>query len=222
MEGIKAVAFDIDGTLYADWKLNVRLAFYVLRHLSFFLKYSRVRKIMHRTAPLADFYEYQARLLAFAMKTSAEEARENIRKICYDGMKPYFRKFKPYPYTRECMEKLKEAGYKIGILSDFPPDQKGDIWGMRELCDVCIGSEESGALKPSLYPFGILAMKLEVRPGEVLYVGNSVRYDVKGALNAGMRSAYLLKGWRKIFNKPPKDVDISFKNYRQLLDIVLK
>lgn len=222
MEGIKAVAFDIDGTLYADWKLNVRLSFYVLRHLSFFLKYSRVRKIMHRTAPLADFYEYQARLLAFAMKTSAEEAKENIRKICYDGMKPYFRKFKPYPHTRECMEKLKEAGYKIGILSDFPPDQKGDIWGMRELCDVCIGSEESGALKPSLYPFGILAMKLGVKPGEVLYVGNSIRYDVKGALNAGMRSAYLLKGWRKIFNKPPKDVDISFKNYRQLLDIVLK
>ena len=222
MEGIKAVAFDIDGTLYADWKLNVRLAFYVLRHLSFFLKYSRVRKIMHRTAPLADFYEYQARLLAFAMKTSAEEAKENIRKICYDGMKPYFCKFKPYPHTKECIEKLKEKGYKIGILSDFPPDQKGDIWGMRELCDVCIGSEESGALKPSLYPFGILALKLDVKPGEVLYVGNSIRYDVKGALNAGMRSAYLLKGWRKIFNKPPKDVDISFKNYRQLLDIVLK
>ncbi|MBP5450719.1 MAG: HAD family hydrolase [Treponema sp.] len=222
MEGIKAVAFDIDGTLYADWKLNVRLAFYVLRHLTFFLRYSRVRDKMHRTAPLADFYEYQARLLAFAMRTTPEEAKDNIQKICYDGMKPYFRKFKPYPYTKECMEKLKEKGYKIGILSDFPPDQKGDIWGMRELCDVCIGSEESGALKPSLYPFGILAMKLGVRPGEVLYVGNSIRYDVRGSLNAGMRSAYLLKGWRKIFNKPPKDVDICFKNYRQLLDIVLK
>ena len=222
MEGIKAVAFDIDGTLYADWKLNVRLSFYVLHHLSFFLRFSRVRDKMHRTAPLADFFEYQARLLAFAMKTTPEEAKSNIQKICYDGMKPYFRKFKPYPHAKECMEKLKEKGYKIGILSDFPPEQKGDIWGMRELCDVCIGSEESGALKPSLYPFGILAMKLGVKPGEVLYVGNSIRYDVKGALNAGMRSAYLLKGWRKIFNIPPKDVDICFKNYRQLLDIVLK
>ena len=222
MEGIKAVAFDIDGTLYADWKLNVRLSFYVLRYLSFFLRFSRVRDKMHRTAPLADFFEYQARLLAFAMKITPEEAKSNIQKICYDGMKPYFRKFKPYPHAKECMEKLKEKGYKIGILSDFPPEQKGDIWGMRELCDVCIGSEESGALKPSLYPFGILAMKLGVKPGEVLYVGNSIRYDVKGALNAGMRSAYLLKGWRKIFNIPQKDVDICFKNYRQLLDIVLK
>ena len=222
MEGIKAVAFDIDGTLYADWKLNVRLSFYVLHHLSFFLRFSRVRDKMHRTAPLADFFEYQARLLAFAMKTTPEEAKSNIQKICYDGMKPYFRKFKPYPHAKECMEKLKEKGYKIGILSDFPPEQKGDIWGMRELCDVCIGSEESGALKPSLYPFGILAMKLGVKPGEVLYVGNSIRYDVKGALNAGMRSAYLLKGLRKIFNIPPKDVDICFKNYRHLLDIVLK
>ena len=48
---------------------------------------------------------------------------------------------------------MKSAGLKIGILSDFPPSQKSDIWGIKELCDVCIGSEESGALKPSVYSF---------------------------------------------------------------------
>ena len=222
LEGIKAVAFDIDGTLYPDWKLYLRIIPYFMRNLSFYSRFNRVRKILHRTAPLADFYEYQARLLGRMMGISREEAKIHIQTICYDGMMAYFRRIKPYPYVLECIRSFKAAGLKIGILSDFPPEQKGNIWGIRELCDVCIGSEESGALKPSKYPFGILSMKLGVEPGEILYVGNSVKYDVLGSRNAGMKSAYLLKGFKKIFNIKEKDADISFKNYRQLSDIVLQ
>ncbi len=222
LKGIKAVAFDIDGTLYSDLSLYIRIVPYFLRNISFYSRFNKVRKTLHRTAPLADFYEYQARILAEMMRISNEEAKKKIQDICYDGMRPYFKKIKPYPYARECVEAFRKAGLKIGILSDFPPSQKGDIWGIRDLCDVCIGSEESGALKPSLYPFGILAMKLGVEPEEILYVGNSLKYDVMGARNAGMKSAYLLKGFKKIFNLKQKEADISFKNYRQLSDIVLQ
>jgi len=116
---------------------------------------------------------------------------------------------------------MKDSGLKIGILSDFPPEQKEDIWGIRELCDVCIGSEESGALKPSKYPFGILAQKLNLKPEEILYVGNSKKYDVLGAKNAGMKSAYILTGFRRLFNLKLKEADFSFKSYRQLKNIVL-
>lgn len=221
LEGIKAVAFDIDGTLYSDMALYVRIVPYFLSHLSFYTKFNKVRKILHRTAPLADFYEYQARLLADMLHVSSQEAKAMIQQISYDGMKHYFKKIRTYPYVFECIKRMKESGLKIGILSDFPPDQKGDIWGIRDLCDVCIGSEESGALKPSLYPYGILAMKLGVKPEEILYVGNSLKYDVRGSKNAGMKSAYLLKGIKKIFNIKEKESDISFKNYRQLCEIVL-
>ena len=222
LEGIKAVAFDIDGTIYPDLNLYICIIPYFFRNLSFYKKFNKVRKILHRTAPLADFYEYQARNLAGMMGISAEEAKKQIQSVCYDGMKPYFKRIKPYPYVKECIQSFKDAGLKIGILSDFPPSQKGDIWGIRGLCDVCIGSEESGALKPSKYPFGILSMKLGVEPSQILYVGNSVKYDVLGAKKAGMKSAYLLKGFKKIFNIKEKEADISFKNYRQLSDIVLQ
>ena len=107
------------------------------------------------------------------------------------------------------------------MLSDFPPEQKGRVWGIRSLCDVCIGSEESGALKPSKYPFGILARKLGVKESEILYVGNSIKYDVRGANNAGLKSAYLQKGFRALFNIPLKEADISFKSYKQLRKILL-
>lgn len=220
-EGIKAVAFDIDGTLYPSWRLYIRIAWHFVRNIAFFINYNKVRKILHRTAPLPDFFEYQARLLADELHVSSEYAKDKINSICYDGLKPYFVHVKPYANVYNAFCALKSAGLKIGILSDFPPEQKGRLWGLRSLCDVCIGSEESGALKPSIYPFGILAKKLGVKPEEILYVGNSLKYDVRGANGYGMKSAYLLKGIRNLFHINCKEADISFRNYRELVNVIL-
>jgi putative hydrolase of the HAD superfamily len=219
---IKAVAFDIDGTMYPDWRLYVRIAGYFLKHFFFFTQYNKVRHQLHQTAPLADFFEYQARLLAHNMFITPEEAKDKIETICYEGLKPYFVKIKPYAQVYETVCAFKAAGLKIAILSDFPPEQKGRIWGIRSLCDVCLGSEEVGALKPSKYAFGTLAQKLNLKPEEILYVGNSIKYDVRGAKGAGMKSAYLMNLTHRIFNRPCPEADISFKTYRQLRNIVLQ
>lgn len=221
IDGISAVAFDIDGTLYSSPLFYLRIIPHFLRHIAFYLKYSKVRKILHRTAPLADFYEYQSRLLAELLGCPSSQAKEKIQRIVYDGMIPFFKKTKPFKGVEEAFRRFKAAGLKIALLSDFPPSQKGDLWGLLPLCDVVIGSEESGALKPSIYPFGILSKKLGLKSQEILYVGNSVKYDVRGANNAGMKSAYLLPLWRRLLHLPLKSADLCFSNYRQLADIVL-
>ena len=117
---------------------------------------------------------------------------------------------------------MRAAGYRLALLSDFPPEQKGDVWGLIPYCELVLGSEKIGALKPSKYPFGVMAQALGVEFSQILYVGNSIRYDVKGAKNAGMKTAYLLSGWRKFFNKKLPEADISFANYRQFTDIVIQ
>ncbi len=222
MKDIKAVAFDIDGTLYPSWRLNIRVSWYFLKNLKFFLAYNKVRDILHRTAVLPDFFEYQARLLAEELSITVEEAREKIDTIVYNGLIPFFPKIKPFKYIVECLEDLKAHGLKLAILSDFPPEQKGTLWGYLPYFDVVLGSEACGALKPSVFTFGVLANKLELEPHEILYVGNSIRSDVKGANSAGMKSAYIMPLWRKIFNKKLKIADISFKTYRQLSKNVIQ
>ena len=222
LEGIKAVAFDIDGTLYPSWRLYIRMGGYFFKNLFFYRKFNKVRGRLHRTAPLPDFFEYQSILLAEEAGLSVKDAKQKIRDICYDGLMPYLKNVKPFRNMYESILALKNAGLKIAILSDFPPEQKGDIWGVKNLCDVCIGSEESGALKPSIYPFGILAKKLELSPHEILYVGNSIKYDILGAKHAGMKAAYIITGLRRIFSIPCKHADFSFKTYRKLTQIVLQ
>ncbi len=221
MKDIKAIAFDIDGTLYPDGRLFIRVLWHVLKNFRFFYYYKEVRYILHRTAVLPNFFEYQARLLADLMKISVEEAHSKINSLVYEGLKPYFKKVKPFKGVEETLIAFTEKGYKLAVLSDFPPEQKGDLWGLAKYFDVILGSEACGALKPSVYPFGVLAQDLKLEPSEILYVGNSIRSDIFGAQSAGMKTAYIMSSWRRILNKKLKKADISFKTYRQLREYVL-
>ena len=218
---IEAIGFDIDGTLYAQWRLTARALLRYVANGIFFLHYGLVRNEMHRLPQTDSFSQIQAEKMAKRMKCSPEEAYSRMDRIVYTGLEPYFEKVKCYPNIEETFRKFKEAGLKLALLSDFPPEQKGEIWGVKKYCDVVLGTEKLGALKPDPYSFLKMAEALDVSPEKILYVGNSKKYDVRGAHNAGMKCAYLLPLWRKIFNKPLKEADISFSTYRQLQEIVL-
>jgi putative hydrolase of the HAD superfamily len=45
---IKAVAFDLDGTLYPDYRLYVRLIPLALRHARFLKAFAKARNIIHQ------------------------------------------------------------------------------------------------------------------------------------------------------------------------------
>jgi len=88
---IQAVAFDIDGTLYSQTLFNILVIPHFFKNLRFFLQYNKVRHVLHRTAVLPDFFEYQARLLSEGLDCSSEEAHELIKSRVYDGLIPLFK-----------------------------------------------------------------------------------------------------------------------------------
>lgn len=222
IKDIKVIAFDIDGTLYPQRRFYTKIFFHFWKNVRFFYHFGRVRKALRRSAPLPDLFRYQAILLSERMHCTTPEAEAKLNKVIYNAFPKYFKKVKPYKNVKETFEKLKEAGYKIAILSDFPPEQKGDLWGILPYCDYVFGAEKIGALKPSKYSYGIMAKEMGVPFQNILYVGNSKKYDIEGSKAAGMKAAYLLPLWRRIFNLKLKEADISFKNYRQFQEIVLK
>ena len=218
---IKAVAFDIDGTLYRTWKLNIRILFHFLRYNQFFLKYGIVRAKIRKIPLKDDFKTTQTQMMAERLGCSPAEAELLLTRIVYAGLSSYFYKIKPYKGAVELIQDLKNAGFKIALLSDFPPEQKGDIWGVKELCDVVLGTEETGALKPSAEPFKKMAELLNLPAEEILYVGNSHKYDVVGSKNAGMKAAWLVQPEKGIIGIKSKIADITFWKYSQLRQILL-
>lgn len=221
---IKAVAFDIDGTLYCEYSLFYRCIPFALKHLRFMIAFSQVRKeirALHQTESSSaekNFFDLQAELMSEKLSVPAEKIKSFIDKEIYHGWQSIFAKIPVYKNALPCIAELKERGYKIGILSDFPPEQKNDIWGIAPLCDAIVGSEYCNALKPQPHPFLVLAEKLNVAPEEMLYIGNSYRYDVLGAKNANIRTGYICSGFKKIFSK--HKADIVFSSYKQLVPLV--
>jgi putative hydrolase of the HAD superfamily len=227
-QDIDAIAFDIDGTLYPDWALHVRMGPFLVRYAKFLAEFGQVRREIrdwqdaHPGEAHADFFGWQAELLARRIRSTTADAREMIRTLIYDGWRPVFARIKPYPHLLETFTAMKAAGLKIGILSDFPPSQKNDLWGLVPLCDAILGAEEAGALKPSPVPFLALSAALGVPCERILYVGNSIRSDIEGATAVGMKTAFIATPVAAFFGRKAPSADISFPSYRHLTRVVLK
>jgi putative hydrolase of the HAD superfamily len=224
---LKAVAFDLDGTLYPNYRLNVRLVPFILREFPLLAAFSRARNRLRRgkgpgdrILPGEDFYAAQARLAAAALKTPAPQVRDKIDRLIYRGWEAHFSSIRLYPHVRETLDRLRRGGLKLALLSDFPPEQKLRNLGLDGIWDLVLCSEVLGALKPAPLSFTELVRRLDLEPERVLYVGNSAAYDIRGAKAAGLKAA-LVSPLLKSRNRTA-GADFCFHDYRKLAQYVLR
>ncbi|MDR1837429.1 MAG: HAD family hydrolase [Treponema sp.] len=224
--GIEGIAFDLDGTLYPNYRFNVKLVPFVLKEWRLLTAFGKARNIIRNEQENASFtpggfYEYQARITAEILAVSPELMREKIDRYIYKNWEPLFKTIKLYKKAVETLKALRKAGYKLGMLSDFPPETKLEYLGISGIWDAVLCSEHCGALKPHPLPFTELAAAMSLKCEKILYVGNSRPYDVAGAGRAGMKTAWikspLFPGGG--FKKPVPY--FAFSNYRQLYDFML-
>lgn len=103
----------------------------------------------------------------------------------------------PYPGILPMMEKLREAGVKMAIVSNklHPAVQELSRRFFAELVTSAVGESETVRRKPN--PDGVLRALKEMgsRPEEAVYVGDS-EVDWETARNAGLRCALVCWGFR--------------------------
>jgi len=227
-----AVAFDLDGTLYPNFRLYARLLPFMVKEHRLLRAFGKARKMLRKNfsmeesgehssekKPKEDFYDIQAGILGKILGCSMEEARERAEKLIYRGWEPLFRKIRLFPHVLETLDAFRKEGIKMGLLSDFPPEIKLKNLNLSGFWDVVICSEQTGRLKPDVKPFLDLAAMMGSAPEQILYVGNSVPYDVEGSRKAGMKSAHICSRLRKSFSSG--SADFVFYDYRQLCEYVL-
>ncbi|MBI9098865.1 MAG: HAD family hydrolase [Spirochaetaceae bacterium] len=214
---IKAIAFDIDGTLYPNWKMQVNSIPFFALHPKLIYKFGEIRKEIRTLENIDDFYKIQAQLLGKALSVSTEEAAQLIEKYFYTEWEKTFSRIKPYGNVEKVIKSIRAMGLKTAVLSDFPIGEKLKYFGLDNLWDIEISSEDSGYLKPDKRPFLYLSEKLVLKPEEVIYVGNSYKYDVVGAKKAGMIAGHLSSSERY-----GSIADFSFSNYTDFLEKINK
>ena len=110
---LRAVGFDIDGTLYPDSRAMRRSAFFFLKNLRPVMAFSRTRIVMRDPAEnhngVGDVSEYEVQVFARELGCDTEKARKIRDERIYSGWERVFRNVRPYPGVRESLLQLKEA-----------------------------------------------------------------------------------------------------------------
>jgi 2-haloalkanoic acid dehalogenase type II len=116
-----------------------------------------------------------------------------------------------YPDVEPTLSQLRAKGLKLGLVSNgFKKDLKhvlGEL-GLKKWFDVVVCIDSCNCAKPNKEIFLYALDELGVEPHEAVFVGDSVLYDYKGALNVGIKS-YLIDREGKISGQYDKIVNLT-------------
>ncbi len=224
---IKAVVFDIDGTLYPYESMYLKSIPVFIKYFRFISNFGKVRsEIRKKPCEDIDFRIRQAKMLAARLGVTDDYAYTAIESIIYDKWINSLKGIRPYRNVEAVLDYLKKKRVKLAVLSDFPAAEKLEFLGLQGYWDTVLCSEESGNLKPDTEPFLIVCKRLGIPADQVLFVGDNPRYDIIGAIRAGMKTALfsgILAGLDRFKSRYSKtEPDFRFTGYAAFLQILLK
>jgi 2-haloacid dehalogenase len=103
------------------------------------------------------------------------------------------RKLRPYPDVSQTLQRLRDAGLRLIILTNSTSqtaEAQLTYAGLRDQFEEVISADEVHCLKPAAEVYHLAARRLNVEPGQVRMV-TAYDWDVTGALRAGCAAAFV-------------------------------
>jgi HAD superfamily hydrolase (TIGR01509 family) len=127
---------------------------------------------------------YLASLAASGLGLSPEEAARTYERMLDPGS------WRPYPDTRAALERLRDKGVRVAVVSNIPWDIRTVFRanGVEDLVDEYVLSYVEGVMKPEPKIFLTACQRLVVEPADAMMIGDSAEAD-GGAERAGIRTA---------------------------------
>jgi HAD superfamily hydrolase (TIGR01549 family) len=199
---VRAVLFDVDGTLYHQRPLRALMATELaaspvaLGSLSRATKLARVLQAYRRAQEaLRDAPANGESIASLQVSHAARQA--GVDEADVECAVSEWMASRPLRYLRWCrrsgllelLERLRRRGIRLGVLSDYPCADKLAVLGVASFFSpvLCTTDPDINAFKPNPRGFWRACDLWNLPPEEVLYVGDRPEVDARGAHAAGLR-----------------------------------
>jgi putative hydrolase of the HAD superfamily len=120
--------------------------------------------------------------------------------------------------NRQVLEKLHQAGLKLGIISNFYGniDALCQEFSLKPYMNVILDSAVVGLKKPDPKLFALALEKLKCPADEIAFVGDSFERDMLPAKSLGMQTFWLIGGDKDLIPPDPSKVDRVIKSLEDL------
>jgi dihydrofolate synthase/folylpolyglutamate synthase len=220
---IRAVTFDIGGTLIEPWPSVGHVFAQVAKRHGFDI----APEVLNKNFAAAwkakkDFAHKKSDWSAlvdgtFAGLIPCPPSSSFFEELFAEFTKP--EAWRVYDDVVPCLEKLRRDGLKLGAISNWDDRLRPLLakLGLDKYFDTIVISCEAGHSKPAPEIFRLAANHLMTPPSAILHIGDSQKEDVESARTAGFQAVLLSRG------KPPaapgtisslKNVSVSYKEFK--------
>jgi FMN phosphatase YigB (HAD superfamily) len=202
---LRAVIFDLDGTLYRQGPLRRAMALRLLRAhvvrpaaglrtMRTIAAYRRAQEELRGTQGNGDLAEAQLVLTVERTGYDRDLVAHDINRWVEEAPLDLLARF-VQPGLGALLAALRSQGLKLGVLSDYQALPKLQALGIVDLFDVVLWAQqpEIGVFKP--HPLGLLVAlhRLDVTAEQALYVGDRAEVDAVAAAAARVPCVILSK-----------------------------
>ena len=224
---VKGILFDVDGTLYHQPPL--RLIMILLLTISHFHKprelfrklkviyhYRQSQEVLRNRNDMVD--DNQQNQIALTAKGSKEPLQyiSNVVKEWLETRPLRFIHLCRRRGMKETISKLHQEGFKLGVFSDYPPREKLSALRIVHFFSTVVSSHDHdvNGFKPNTNGFAVAARKMNLYPGEILYIGDRHEVDGIGATQAGMKVAIIDHNFKSVITHLLFTTQTACKNRR--------
>lgn len=187
---MRAVIFDIDGTLLDSVDLHARAWVEAFAHFGVETGFAEVRRQIGKGG--------DELMPVFVSEERIAREGETIEAYRSDLFKRrYLSEVRPFPGVRPLFEHIRSAGLKIALASSgkrSEVEHYTEILEIGDLVDVATSSDDADRSKPHPDIFEAALAKLDGVPPDAIIVVGDTPYDAEAAAKAGLRTVGLLCG----------------------------
>jgi HAD superfamily hydrolase (TIGR01549 family) len=202
---LKAIVFDVDGTLYRQGPLRRAMALRLFwshamrpahgwRTLRALSAYRKAQERLRDGSVPVDLAEAQIRMACEETSIDRDFLSECVVRWMEQEPLSLLSGF-VWPGLTDFLDACKARSLRLGVLSDYPAEAKLEALGLRGVFDVvlCAQAPDIGVFKPHPRGLEVALERLGATPAETLYVGDRVDSDAAAAAAAGVSCAILTR-----------------------------